>query len=389
MANEMISIATPYAEVPLEELMGASIERFITIIESADDDDLEEMWGAIERSFAFDGYDPSKVFNALKSKAIAGGVSEMMKEMSILIFVFIHRGNDIQKILSKTAEAGRRYLQNLKDIFGIVKDPRTAPEGRQLAITLPRIASVFPPLVAKVLFERPPPLVIRLCSEYHLPVWAAAGGLMAIFPQDPGFKNIAMLAKSMFFMYNTALSHFLNSQNPTLPGPNAQTILNILNSSHISHFLSEDSRFLALWASGLLTVTENTVHPTYFGLFEPECHLTGLYDHLKPLRFFKRKHPEMFNQLMAVLPATMSIRGISTPDVREDVFNLSQTKLKVEIQSSPTSEEAHFYRTRFSGDGHLFDVDALYIAPAPPAQRGGRTASTIKTRAATQEGRQT
>lgn len=312
--------------------------------------------------FFLNKFKPTVFFDLLKKRASAAGIN-LVKDMVFLISIYLHRGNNIDKIISMTRPgAERQYLIRLKEGLCIVKDHRTTSGCRSDAVTLRRIATVFPSFVGKVLLEKPPKMAIKICEEYKLPLWAAAEGLLSMFPQVKEFNVLTAVAKAMLYVYNIALYTFLHSQNAKLPAPNGQRVLRMLDSSFNTDFLRDEHRFLALWRSGVLISKPEDQYSTYPGVMNPEFILAGLYNHLTPLKIFKKRHPGWFNVLIANLPQSFEVRFASTPAFDQTMLiNSRQPRLSLLTQTPLQFDEANAYRTRFLHEDNLFDLNPANV----------------------------
>ncbi|VDM62640.1 unnamed protein product [Angiostrongylus costaricensis] len=125
--------------------------------------------------------------------------------------------------------------------------------------------------------------------------------------------------------------------------------------------MGDEYRFQTLWRSGVLISRPEGQYSTYPGVMKPEFILVGLYDHLTPLRIFK-KHPEWFNVLMANLPQSFEVRIASTPAFDQaELIDIPQPHVSLLVQTPLQFEEANAYRTRFLHQGYLFDLNPANV----------------------------
>ncbi|AJG39320.1 nucleocapsid protein [Wuhan Fly Virus 1] len=99
---------------------------------------------ALQRTFAYQGFDPVVTASFIKKKEPTAQIRA--KDIYTMIILFITRGNKFEKIMRKSTEDAKKTMVSLKNKYAIVSGRPTKNED----ITLARVAATFPMITFKV-----------------------------------------------------------------------------------------------------------------------------------------------------------------------------------------------------------------------------------------------
>ncbi|VDM55881.1 unnamed protein product [Angiostrongylus costaricensis] len=124
--NEQVQFTNPYWELEARLLGDLGIEAIMATVDSLSVEDMRTLMNEFEKNFSFDGFKTKDLIRALELEAVAN-MTEFVKDMTIVVFVFLDWSNDMEKIISKSRPAARQYLNGPKNGLSLVKGPKTVP----------------------------------------------------------------------------------------------------------------------------------------------------------------------------------------------------------------------------------------------------------------------
>lgn len=170
-----------------------------------------------------------------------------------MIILFLCRGNNVDKMLLKTNDAGRTRIGHFKERYALANN---VGRGGNTTLTLSRIAAVFPVVTLRILSMEDvsiPRAVTLPVADFgsNFPKAMQTVIAAAVFPDDE--MGVSLMR---------ALLLYLIEENKLLSNTAGQTDLAILNkvlpfarASFVSSIVPKTDRFSVCVATGLLTET--------------------------------------------------------------------------------------------------------------------------------------
>nr|BEK62749.1 MAG: nucleoprotein [Anopheles phasivirus 1] len=98
--------------------------------------------------FEYQGLNVLALANQIMKRAKAAGVVDVKKDIAAMILLFLCRGNNIDKMILRTTDKGKARIANFKTVYGLQNN---VGRGGNVALTLSRVAAVFPLITIKLL----------------------------------------------------------------------------------------------------------------------------------------------------------------------------------------------------------------------------------------------
>lgn len=120
------------------------------LIQMVEADDFTAILRNSLAEFEYQGLDVLSIVREIFSRGNRTGKSriEIQRDVTTMIILFLCRGNNVDKMLLKTNDAGRTRISALQQVYGLANN---VGRGGNSVITLSRVAAVFPAATLKVL----------------------------------------------------------------------------------------------------------------------------------------------------------------------------------------------------------------------------------------------
>lgn len=98
--------------------------------------------------FEYQGLNVLALANQIMRRAKAANVADAKKDIISMILLFLCRGNNVDKMISRTTDKGKARIVSFKTIYGLVNN---VGRGGNTVLTLSRVAAVFPLITIRLL----------------------------------------------------------------------------------------------------------------------------------------------------------------------------------------------------------------------------------------------
>lgn len=98
--------------------------------------------------FEYQGLNVLALANQIMRRAKAANVQDPKKDIVSMILLFLCRGNNVDKMISRTTDKGKARITSYKTIYGLVNN---VGRGGNTVLTLSRVAAVFPLITIRLL----------------------------------------------------------------------------------------------------------------------------------------------------------------------------------------------------------------------------------------------
>lgn len=113
-----------------------------------DDDTFRAELESSITDFEYQGLNVLALANQIMRRAKAANVDDAKKDIVSMILLFLCRGNNVDKMVSRTTDKGKARIMSFKTIYGLVNN---VGRGGNTVLTLSRVAAVFPLITIRLL----------------------------------------------------------------------------------------------------------------------------------------------------------------------------------------------------------------------------------------------
>lgn len=209
--------------------------------------------------FEYQGLNVLGITNEIYRRGVAAGKarSEIREDIVKMIVLFLSRGNNIDKMMTRTNDAGRILIQSFKQVYSLSNN---VGRGGNTVITLSRVATVFPVITVRILASptiRIPRAVTLSTSDFgsNFPSQMQTVIVAAILPKSDLGRELMKALLLYLIEENKLLSQAGSMSDADI----LKRVLPFARASFVSSIVPESAREDAVTSAGLLIRVNQTL----------------------------------------------------------------------------------------------------------------------------------
>lgn len=232
-------------------------EEMNLILAAIEETDFKQVLKQALVEFEYQGLNVAGIAKEIYRRGLAGSrnIESVRKDVSLMILLFLGRGNNIDKMLTRTNDAGKLRITALKTTYAIAN---RVGRGGNTVITLSRVAAVFPLVTLQILAddEVVVPRAVTLSAENFglaFPKQMQTVVAAAVFPKGA----IGSSLMKALLLYLIEENKLLSTENFTNDQEILTKVIPYARASFVSSVILDNSRLGICKTLNLVTKDAN------------------------------------------------------------------------------------------------------------------------------------